>query len=239
MIMKKGFSIIEVVLAIIITGFSVVAIPNIIIQSTQNNTHAMTQEIILSAKMQMGMIYFAPWDENSYDKITKSSRAKIVQTDSKTQGLQNLENEGKLDKNARQNIPVNSNIYSKLPANNISTSKCDKPESINDFHECTQKITVKNIQHNKRGSRDFIFSMESKSTISYINDNLISGTYTKDPKIKFNFSKDKLSGKTSNIKMIQVEAKPTELKNKNITLSAYSMNIASPVTLTKNLREIK
>jgi len=65
--MKKGFSLIEVIFAIVIISISVMSIPMLITQSEKGNQFTIIQESVLAAKTKIGNIISFQWDEKSYD----------------------------------------------------------------------------------------------------------------------------------------------------------------------------
>lgn len=60
--MKKGFSLIELVLAIVIVSIAILALPTIVIQSQRSNEMALQQELTLQAKAMIGRVLSSPWD---------------------------------------------------------------------------------------------------------------------------------------------------------------------------------
>lgn len=62
---KKGFSLIELVLAIVVVAITLAALPNIVAQTQKSNELAIKQELTYSAKTLMGRIVSMPWDSTA------------------------------------------------------------------------------------------------------------------------------------------------------------------------------
>lgn len=236
--MKKAFSIIEVVLAIIIIGVSMLAIPTIISQSTVSNLHAIRQEATLSAKMQMSLMFAMPWDSKSIDSTASH---KVTLTDSKTLGLQNpIDTNGNeiTDSNARKNLK--NNIYTKEKAS--KPSKKTSLDGLDHLDGFSKELKI-NPNNTQKGDRDLIVPIKTEFSVSYIDDSLKKGNYLEDRNTEFNFTTTKKTD-TTNIKMIELKtcftedgkSKKCSDKNKDIILRAYSANVAPAFIITKEIR---
>ena len=62
---KKGFSLIELVLAIVIVAITLASLPKIVSQTQKSNELAIKQELTYSAKTLMGRIISMPWDSTA------------------------------------------------------------------------------------------------------------------------------------------------------------------------------
>ncbi|MCZ6150614.1 type II secretion system protein [Campylobacter ureolyticus] len=62
---KKGFSLIELVLAIVIVAITLASLPKIVSQTQKSNELAIKQELTYSAKTLMGRIVSMPWDSTA------------------------------------------------------------------------------------------------------------------------------------------------------------------------------
>ncbi|MDU7070184.1 type II secretion system protein [Campylobacter ureolyticus] len=63
---KKGFSLIELVLAIVVVAITLAALPSIVAQTQKSNELAIKQELTYSAKTLMGRIISMPWDSTAF-----------------------------------------------------------------------------------------------------------------------------------------------------------------------------
>ncbi len=69
---KKGFSLIELVLAIVIMGLTMAAVPKIFSTVSDNNKMALIQETVMDAKTRLAIISTAAWSctgEDSYQRL--------------------------------------------------------------------------------------------------------------------------------------------------------------------------
>ena len=58
---KKGFSLIELILSIVIVGLTMATVPNLIAKVSENNRLALVQESVMDGKTRMGLVLTAPW----------------------------------------------------------------------------------------------------------------------------------------------------------------------------------
>lgn len=63
---KKGFSLIELVLAIVVVAITLAALPNIVAQTQKSNELAIKQELTYNAKTLMSRIISMPWDSKAF-----------------------------------------------------------------------------------------------------------------------------------------------------------------------------
>lgn len=63
--MKRGFSLIELVFAIVIIAISISALPKVVEQTQRLNEMALKQETVLNAKTMTSSVLSAPWDSNN------------------------------------------------------------------------------------------------------------------------------------------------------------------------------
>ena len=69
---KKGFSLIELILAIVIMGLTMAAVPKIFSTVSDNNKMALIQETVMDAKTRLAIISTAAWSctgEDSYQRL--------------------------------------------------------------------------------------------------------------------------------------------------------------------------
>ncbi|ASM38236.1 MAG: type II secretion system protein [Campylobacter sputorum] len=239
--MKRAFSIIEVVLAIVIMGLSMIAIPTIISQSTISNLHALKQEAILSSKMQMHLMFSMPWDSNSMDETDIFPR--VTLTNSQTKGLKNaIKEDGDFTQDyennkTRQNLPINAyiNKQASIPAFSANFDGLDH------LHNYETELNIENPT-DQRGVRDMIIPIKTIFKVSYVDDNLKDDSYIDDKNIKFNFNVPQAKD-TTNIKQIELHTcfienvKTGECTNDdtNIILRAYSSNVAPSHIITREI----
>jgi|GEM_PF-536589 putative prepilin-type N-cleavage/methylation domain protein len=59
--MRKGFSLIELILSIVVVGITAVAIPTVVSQTSTNNTRGLIQQSVMDAKTRMALVSKAPY----------------------------------------------------------------------------------------------------------------------------------------------------------------------------------
>lgn len=59
--MRRGFSLLELVISIVVMGIVFLSIPTIIIQNAKNNTSAIIQQSVMDTKTRIALILKAPW----------------------------------------------------------------------------------------------------------------------------------------------------------------------------------
>lgn len=75
---RSGFSLIELVLAIVIISISVMTIPLMLSQSSNNDSFSIMQESILAARTKMGNILSYEWDRNSVDTNSSITYIRVL-----------------------------------------------------------------------------------------------------------------------------------------------------------------
>lgn len=59
--MKRGFSLIELILSIVIVGISVISIPKVLSQTTSNNQRGLMQQSVMDTKTRMALVLKSPY----------------------------------------------------------------------------------------------------------------------------------------------------------------------------------
>ncbi|WP_172197592.1 type II secretion system protein [Campylobacter sp. RM16188] len=59
--MRKGFSLIELIVSIVVVGITLMSIPVLLSQTVANNNAAVIQESVMDAKTRMALVLKAPW----------------------------------------------------------------------------------------------------------------------------------------------------------------------------------
>ena len=76
--LKKGFSLIELVLAIVIVAITLTALPKIVTQTQKSNELAIKQELTYNAKTLMSRIISMPWDSRAFKTMCDEYYKKVV-----------------------------------------------------------------------------------------------------------------------------------------------------------------
>ena len=70
---KKGFSLIELILAIVIMGLTMAVVPNVFSRVSENNSLAVIQETVMDAKTRLAIISTAAWSCTGQDNFERLS----------------------------------------------------------------------------------------------------------------------------------------------------------------------
>ena len=105
--LKKGFSLIELVLAIVIVAITLASLPKIVSQTQKSNELAIKQELTYSAKTLMGRIVSMPWDSTAFKTMCEN-------------GGRTCESNSSIQSYLRSNKNVRIPIYNSVPLNGRS-----------------------------------------------------------------------------------------------------------------------
>ena len=216
--MKKGFSLIEVVFAIVIIAISMMSIPILLSQSTKSNQYSVIQEAILASATKIDNIRSYFWDSASYDNSNKIIRVLDVSTgDSElnrvTTSLNSNYRKGHIVRNRGRRF-FDSILYGTVsPANGNG--------GIDEFNGKTETI-------GGSGAYDYKDSaMSINSKVFYISDSV---NYSQK-NITFTVSTS-ASTTPSNIKMIELNTTMPSL-NQSFIQRAFMCNIGQADLITR------
>ncbi|MDR1614535.1 MAG: type II secretion system GspH family protein [Campylobacteraceae bacterium] len=235
---RKAFTLIELILTIVIVGIVSLSFPLIMMQTSNNVELATQQEAILATKTYMGTILSRPWDENSLDS---SGMAVILETDSAVAGIAadsefnrvvgtNMRS-GNIDGYGRRRL-INSIAADPYPTadGTANWGKNANLRDVDDFDGFVQDLTI------VPADMDYMFSLKLTPTIRYVGDGGGVGgvDYTQNI-INFNFPIADAGGIT-NIKMVAINVVNTN-PVVDITIRAYSTNIGEFELLKRSAGE--
>jgi len=98
---RAGFSMIELVLAIVIIAISVMTIPLMLSQSTNNDSFSIMQECILAARTKMGTILSHEWDTKSVGQDSSITYIRVLDVKAGDSELDRNQTTGNINKNRR------------------------------------------------------------------------------------------------------------------------------------------
>ncbi|MDR1285460.1 MAG: prepilin-type N-terminal cleavage/methylation domain-containing protein [Campylobacteraceae bacterium] len=224
--MRKAFSLIELVISIVVVGIVSVSFPLILSQTSTNIAFAIQQEAILETKTYMGTILSYQWDSNSMFTDAEGTRIIVLNVPS---GNENLKGDvvggtlalrpGHILGDSRRKMGVN-NVTNATVAPCASPSLCDEP-SIDNFNNANavQNLIVADGTKNI----DSIMRLTLTPNIEYVSDTPDGGNYN-DDSISFKFNRAAVVG-TTNIKKITITTTSADDDEMEIVLRAYSSNI--------------
>ncbi|NLY03993.1 MAG: type II secretion system protein [Campylobacter sp.] len=207
--MKKGFSLVELVFAIVIFAISLVALPNIVQKSQLSNEFALKQEILLNAKTKVGEIMVYPWDISSCfgDANCGDVSTPIFLVDS------NKTRHSSRDQNSNRNGLEYSDARYIAGGGGIS-----------DFDGPSEKVTPNITASPTGGSGDFLTVTKLDVDVEYINISIPSNH--QNSKIINNITLPNTGSlaSESNVKRVKVDAVDDKGEFK-ATLYSFSFNI--------------
>jgi prepilin-type N-terminal cleavage/methylation domain-containing protein len=221
MVIKKAFSMIELVIAIVVIGIVAASFPLILTQTSNNVAFAMQQEAILTAKTYMGTILSYTWDSSSI-VLDIEGNPHVVVLSTNNAVFENPGDplrKGHVDQEKRRVmaydaaslglIEVTPNMVVDPIYKSINNYKKGQPEAI-------ENLTV------VTANNDSIVNIELQSEVDYVNDGNAATYIGKE--VGFNFD-DADAGRSTNIKMVTVRATSPGIRGINVTLRAYTSNI--------------
>lgn len=231
--MKRGFSLIEVVFAILIISISLMSIPMLLKESAKSNEFSMMQEVILATSTKMGNILSYSWDKNSYDSSNKilrtldvlngDSELKRVVTTPKFTRDNNLR-VGHIFKNQRRRFYDYLKPGFVYPDTTVSSFV---KRSINDFYAESKTLG---------GSGSFDYKDKNMKIVSYIYYVSDRADYSKthifaniSPSPKYPITNNL---KSTNIKMVEVNT-TMPILGQNIVLRSYVSNVGQSKLLIR------
>lgn len=222
--MRKGVSMIELVISIVVMGIVVSSLPILLSQTQENNAVAMQQEAILATKSRIAGILTYQWDANSID-ITTSPYEKVLDTNAT---ISNADNDFYRATPLLRAGHIDGVLRRRLHPTNTPTSPASAEwgnaiiDDIDDFNGTSDSITV--IVEDF----DFILGIDLNSTVAYIPDtldiNITNQTAT------FSTNVNNHQNNPTNIKMVEVTASSQD-NPINITLRALASNIGESAPL--------
>lgn len=209
--MRKGFSLIELILSIVIVGITVIAIPTVISQTLSNNTQGLIQQSVMDAKTRMALILKAPY--SCVGNFSFKGPTPIF-GNAMGNATNNFYTKNAISEDGRRVFALQD------PKGDIKTVNFDEScngldKSINSFNTAKGSSSLKTTTSVTYGDRDNIIESVITTDTGYYN---MQGKY------------DNNKGVTR----VQVTSKTSLGKDtKTITLSAFAANIGdSPEILS-------
>jgi len=222
---RTGFSLIELVLAIVIIAISVMTIPLMLTQSSNNDSFSIMQESILAARTKMGNILSYNWDKNcieAYSSIANIRVLDVVNGDSELK-----RNISTVDQNRRIGH-ISQNYRRRFHDGNETDKTFPTEDSLDINITALNHFNGQILGNTLDGSAstfDYVIrDFNLTTTVSYISDS--ADYFASD----VNFSFDVLSSSditdvnnSTNIKMIEIFVQSK--RGKPFRFRAFSSNI--------------
>lgn len=233
--MRKGVSLIELVLAIVVIAISVMSVPMMLQQGAKNDTFSMMQEAILAARTKMGNILSYQWDDNARENNNSNGRLRALDV---------AAGDPMLDRNGTYGIERRiGHVYGNLRRKMMPSPTYPKAGSdsnitaINDFD--TQQSKISWVGASAAQDRyDYLDKdLNLTSRVYYVSDTPLGGDDYNSTTLHFLFdpsSKVSInSASSTNIKMI--ELKVTSQSYPTFIFRSFSCNLGETNLLEKEL----
>ena len=181
--MRNGFSLIELIFAIVIIAITFISIPTLMLQSSKMDELSIQQETILSISTKIKNILSYRWDENSTQGgVTrvldiKNGNPDYIRTSSKS----------------RSGHYIYEKRRSFFETPNYPTGVVDGLDDIDDFHKSSDNVLGGVLR-----SKDYKKEINLTVEVGYVDDNVCFDTT--------------FIQKASNLKMIEVKAGKTLMR---------------------------
>lgn len=246
--MKKAFTLLELIVAIVVVAIAVLALPRIITASQRSNELALRQELIFYAKGQASYIMKFPWDSralNSADICSTPISCGIF--DRKTP-IHQIAANGEATTTQRlgikgsrrdwSGINITSPATGAVPADIGPTSKASfgTTKTVPEFADYLDVDDFDGANYNTTSAiddGDFLTSTRVNINVNYVSDTLITpagfacgNSYVNSENLCVVFDNG-AAARPSNIKVIEVIATDTAETDYQAIIRAYVFNIGS------------
>lgn len=217
--MKRSFTLIELIFAIVIISIALLSVPILFSQVTRGTEEAIKVEAIYQASRTMGTILTHAWDENSPSSETRFSRIlDVTNGDSECNriGATRFRKADFNQKATRRFFAAMTYATATLGQEGTLTNDID------DFHNKSETIS--------KNSNDIILDMQLTTKVFYISD----ATNYAAQHINFNVSTTQATAST-NIKMIEINLTNPNNNDEILVFRAFSCNIGEKTLAYKDL----
>lgn len=208
---RKAIAMIELIFAIVVMGFAMLAIPNITAQSAKSTQSAINQEAVAATAAQMQNILSMQWD----DANTGASGMPILSTGAGGAVVRAGASGGSGLPEGRRVVDNSNNTLNASPS---SLAKVDN-DDMGDYNGINTTLQLFDI----KTTQDYADQrLNLRSNVIYIANPGV---------LPYNFNPNAAAAAgTTDIKMISVTLSSTEQSqaNKNIRLNGFSCNIGVP-----------
>ena len=234
--MRRGISLIELVLAIVVIAISVMSVPMMLQQGAKSDTFSMMQEAILAARTKMGNVLSYQWDDNARDGNNTEGRLRALDV---------YAGDPALDRNntyydERRIGHVFGDLRRKMmaAATYPSTAVDANITDVNDFDGKSTQLSGVGAS-TPTDTFDYLDRDLNLTThVYYISDALAAGSDYNDTVINFVFDPSTKKSITNNadstsIKMIELDV--TSNNYQNFLFRAFSCNLGEVDLLEKEI----
>jgi len=233
---KKGFSIIELVFAIVVIGITVSVFPRLIQQTQRSSELALKQELVYNASTMAQRINSAFWDSAYYSTAatTELSRSRVPLP---KYTIANETSPGIITDASIGSVKSSAGLYRKVTTDNPTSKgqftnvsydsngkKKDPSKAVGDADRALMDVDDYDGQRfkmtNQADNGDYIITTDMSITVNYLNANFRTNGRTKT--IVLDPSR---TGGTSHIKVAAVSAAESEGNQDTATIYMFVSNI--------------
>jgi hypothetical protein len=237
--MRKGISLIELVLAIVVIAISVMTVPMMLQQGTKSDTFSMMQEAILAARTKMGNILSYQWDDHSRESNNTNGRLRALDV---ANGDPALDRNGTYyperrighvygDLRRKMKPAGAANLFPKPGADANITD-------INDFDNLSSVITWSGVSTASDRYDYLDKDLNLTTKVYFVSDKLVTGsdyndttlTFVFDPSVKTSITHATYS---TNIKMVELNV--TSKSYPTFLFRTFSCNLGETNLLEKEI----
>ena len=216
---RKGFTFIELVVAIVVIGIALMSVPLLLSQASKSNEFSLNQEAVLAGSTKIGNILTFPWDDKLVNSLSVKHILDVTHGDSELNRYPNNTSSrriGNFKTNFRRKFDANI-TYASATLGRAGDTNTTAYNDIDDFNNTTQTIT-------SGGAGDYIKDFNLTTSVKYIDDN---ATYSSSPTLNLGNINTSAAIASTNIKMVEVTVKDIASNETLTTLRAFSANIGS------------
>jgi len=217
---------IELIFAIVVMGFAIMSIPNLLMVSAQSGYTSLQQEAIATLSSDISLVFSREWDESN---TIKSISEAILETN----GDNNLKDRKGGVVRGYGLIPIPATANNKLGADLYEGNKKDS-DDIDDADNHETELTKNDTKTDKASRGNIDQEIVINTRVQYISDSENSGDWDNSRVVIYNYPLGDtalnavVKNHTTNIKNIRstlTSNTSVEDLKKNISISAFSCNI--------------
>lgn len=209
---RKAFTLIELIFALVIMGVVFLTLPMILINNSSNLERNLMQEAIFASSTKMGQILTYHWDENSASNVGSIATSNVLETSGDSElGRSGTSyfRKGHIQQDSHRRMDFNSST-----TKSSSTIGIEGLDDIDDFSGTYSTDLTGSVNGYKK---DYNIT----TTVTYVSD---AALYSATNMTDFDFTTATAPG-TTNLKMIEITTYEIGKTSPILKLRAYSANI--------------
>lgn len=208
--MRKAFSLLEVILAIVVIGIAVSAVPFVINSGSQGVSSLVSQEAVASTRSKLADILEYQW--NSGMDSGSIANGAILKT-----GDTASVDDTYINRKIMLSSPVGG-VW--ISAENISNYDSNSSYSLNQFNNYTSQTTINDNAIIQKG----LISLNSKLSVNYVRPEVKSTANARVKHVEFNL----MTVSKTTTDALLLDFNTTFEGDNSVVLRAYSFNIGIP-----------